>query len=76
LSGVKFSFERDDMTALAMNLFDLDLYEFIRRNYSEAAGLGILAEVFGYQIFRGLGYLHSRRVAHRDIKPENCLVHF
>ncbi len=32
------------------------------------------AEVFAYQMFRGLAYIHMKGVAHRDIKPENLLV--
>lgn len=27
-----------------------------------------------YQVCRGVGYLHERKVVHRDIKPENLLV--
>ncbi|XP_052854624.1 glycogen synthase kinase-3 alpha [Drosophila gunungcola] len=30
--------------------------------------------ILSYQVFRGLGYLHSLGICHRDIKPENLLI--
>ena len=51
-----------------------DLFDFLRNNYSTSSGIGIYNELFAYQMFRGLGYIHSKKVAHRDIKPENLLV--
>uniref|UniRef100_A0A0N4ZP10 Protein kinase domain-containing protein n=1 Tax=Parastrongyloides trichosuri TaxID=131310 RepID=A0A0N4ZP10_PARTI len=34
----------------------------------------LLVRTFVYQLFRGMGYLHSLNVCHRDIKPANILV--
>lgn len=30
--------------------------------------------LFMYQLFRGLAYIHKRRVLHRDVKPQNLLI--
>ncbi len=51
-----------------------DLWDYIRDHFSRSRGIGIFAELFTYQMFRGLAYIHSKNVAHRDIKPENLLV--
>lgn len=32
------------------------------------------AQVYMYQLFRSLAYIHSQGVCHRDIKPQNLLV--
>lgn len=34
----------------------------------------ILVKLYGYQLFRGLAYIHAQGIAHRDIKPQNLLV--
>lgn len=34
----------------------------------------ILPQVYMYQLFRSLAYIHSQGVCHRDIKPQNLLV--
>lgn len=34
----------------------------------------ILSQVYMYQLFRSLAYIHSQGVCHRDIKPQNLLV--
>ncbi len=51
-----------------------DLFHFLKRNFSKIRGIGMMFEVFSYQLFRGLAYCHSRKICHRDIKPENLLV--
>lgn len=30
--------------------------------------------LFMFQLFRGLAYIHKRRVLHRDVKPQNLLI--
>lgn len=32
------------------------------------------SQVYMYQLFRSLAYIHSQGVCHRDIKPQNLLV--
>ncbi len=51
-----------------------DLFHYMRKYYSRHKGLGLMFEIFSYQLFRGLAYCHSLNVCHRDIKPENLLV--
>uniref|UniRef100_UPI003AADC270 cyclin-dependent kinase 15 n=1 Tax=Centroberyx gerrardi TaxID=166262 RepID=UPI003AADC270 len=32
--------------------------------------------IFMFQLFRGLSYIHSRRILHRDLKPQNLLISY
>lgn len=34
----------------------------------------VAPQVYMYQLFRSLAYIHSQGVCHRDIKPQNLLV--
>ena len=36
--------------------------------------LPVPPQVYMYQLFRSLAYIHSQGVCHRDIKPQNLLV--
>ncbi len=51
-----------------------DLFHYLKAHYSKIRGIGMMFEVFSFQMFRGLAYCHSHGVCHRDIKPENLLV--
>ncbi len=75
--GLKFSFQNGKSWFVGMEFMEGgDLYHFIKDNYKrkDGAGIGVFCELFGYQIFRGLAYLHSKKIVHRDLKPENTLV--
>ncbi len=66
---------REEMIHVVLELVEGgDLFHFLKKHYSKSRGIGVLLEVFSYQMFRGLAYCHSQRVCHRDIKPENLLV--
>uniref|UniRef100_A0A673NQI3 Protein kinase domain-containing protein n=1 Tax=Sinocyclocheilus rhinocerous TaxID=307959 RepID=A0A673NQI3_9TELE len=42
--------------------------------YCSGEFINIKMEVYMYQLFRSLAYIHSQGVCHRDIKPQNLLV--
>ncbi len=73
--GLKYYYEMDGAINLLMEMMDDgDLYHLIHQQYNVTNGLGMFTELFTFQIFRGLAYIHSLGIAHRDIKPENVLV--
>ncbi len=73
--GLKYYYEANGSINLLMEMVeDGDLYHLIHKRYNPLNGLGVFTELFAYQMFRGLAYIHSKGIAHRDIKPENILV--
>ncbi len=73
--GLKYYYEVNGAINLLMEMMDDgDLYHLIHQDYRNASGLGVYTELFAYQMFRGLAYIHTLGIAHRDIKPENILV--
>ncbi len=51
-----------------------DLFQYMRTNYVPNIGLGPYLELFSYQLWRAIAYLHANAIIHRDLKPENLLV--
>ncbi len=73
--GIKFFFKNKGAWYVGLEFMEGgDLFQFIRENYDKRSGLGSFCEIFGYQIFRGLAYLHAKNIVHRDLKPENALI--
>ncbi len=73
--AVRYQIDEPGFKPLATELMsDGDLWRFSRSRFSPENGIGIYADVFGFQMFHGLGYLHYNEIVHRDIKPENLLV--
>ncbi|XP_015373946.1 PREDICTED: cyclin-dependent kinase 14 isoform X1 [Diuraphis noxia] len=49
-----------------------DLSQYMERH---SGGLDYSnVRLFMFQLFRGLAYIHQRRVLHRDVKPQNLLI--
>ncbi|XP_016968507.3 glycogen synthase kinase-3 alpha [Drosophila biarmipes] len=61
---------------LVMEYMPMNLLDYISHHLKqlEPADMLIYVRILSYQIFRGLGYLHTLGICHRDIKPENLLM--
>ncbi|EDW13224.2 glycogen synthase kinase-3 beta [Drosophila mojavensis] len=58
---------------MAMEYMPMTLAELIIKHRQRPLQM-IYVRIISYQLFRGLGYLHSHCICHRDIKPENMLI--
>lgn len=58
---------------MAMEYMPMTLSEFIVQQRQRPLQT-VYVRIISYQLFRGLGYLHSHCICHRDIKPENMLL--
>ena len=63
----------DTHNAMFMELFDTDLWDFIKNTFNRKDALMIDVAL---QAILGLAHLHSRKLPmiHRDIKPQNILI--
>jgi renal tumor antigen len=63
---------RTSTVTLILELFDCNLYEFLKSNGTPLSERLTLLLV--YQLLQALEAMHSRGLFHRDVKPENCMV--
>ncbi|KAH8360911.1 hypothetical protein KR200_000025, partial [Drosophila serrata] len=61
---------------LIMEYMPMNMLDYIKRyrNFQQPKDAIINIRILTYQMFRGLGYLHSLKICHRDIKPENMVM--
>nr|XP_017108632.2 glycogen synthase kinase-3 alpha [Drosophila bipectinata] len=61
---------------LIMEFMPMTLHDYINRHQSQMhySDSLLYVRILSYQIFRGLGHLHTLGICHRDIKPENLLL--
>ncbi len=72
---LKYYYEENDCLHVLLEMMDEgDLKHLIHNIWDSTVGLGVYCELFTYQIFRGLNYMHSLGIAHRDVKPANVLI--
>ncbi len=75
--SLKYHYLEDGLYNIVLELVDEgNLYDYLhtKGHYAPGRGLGILTELFTYQLFRGLAYCHASDIVHRDLKPENLLI--
>jgi serine/threonine protein kinase len=72
---LKYYYHNSSVVVLIMEYMeDGDLYHFIHKRWTPHCGLHIYSELFAFQVFRALAYMHGEGIAHRDIKAENVMV--
>ncbi len=72
---LKYYYEIKGCINLIMEIMEEgDLYHLLHNVWDPTSGIGIYCELFAFQIFRGLAYMHSLGIAHRDVKPANVLI--
>ncbi len=72
---LRYFFEENNSIQVFLEMMEEgDLNHMIHNLWDPSLGLGVYLELFAYQIFRGLNYMHSIGIAHRDIKPANVLI--
>ncbi|TRY60955.1 hypothetical protein TCAL_16340, partial [Tigriopus californicus] len=49
-----------------------DLSQYLEKNPGGLSAKNV--KLFLFQLFRGLSYIHRRRILHRDVKPQNLLI--
>lgn len=56
-----------------MNFMPMSLSAYIKQRRPNPLDM-VDAKLFGWQVFRGVQYLHKFKIIHRDLKPQNILL--